>query len=262
MTVDPLGSAHRIQHALDLLRELVARELKVKYERSVLGLGWSLLNPFLQLLLYTFVFGNVLDLKIPHYSSFVFAGLLVWSWFASALQSGAGSISSNRELVRRPGFPVAVLPVLAVASNGISFLLALPVLFLFLLFDGGTFNSSLLALPLLIALQFLLTLGPACLIAASNVRYRDTQHLVGVALMFGFYLTPVFYNRAAIPEAYHLIFAVNPVAALVDAYRAILLQGRWPDLTALFLLLLLSLCMLAVGYRAFERARVRFAEEL
>ena len=228
----------------------------------MLGLGWSLLNPLFQLLIFTFVFGNVLNLNIPHYASFVFAGLLAWSWFSTAMLNSSGAIVSNPEMVRRPGFPIGALPVLTVASSGISFLLALPVLFLFILIDRGSFGVSLLALPLVIALQFLFTLGPACIIAASNVRFRDTQHSVGLAMMFGFYLTPVFYDARSIPSGYHFLFKLNPVAVLIEAYRDILVRTRWPDPASLSLVFVASIVMLAIGYLVFDRTRARFAEEL
>lgn len=250
------------QHAWDLLVELVKRDLKIRYKRSTLGIAWSLLNPFFQLLIFTFIFSHVLPLNIPHYASFVFTGLLAWTWFSSAVLSAPGAIAGNPELVRRPGFPVAALPVLTVASSGIPFLLALPVLFVFILVDKGQFGLSLAALPLLIALEFLIILGATCIIAASHVRFRDTSHLVSLAVMIGFYATPVFYSASAIPKRYHLIYDLNPIAVLFNQYRKILLYNQWPNFTVLFGLLLFGLVLLAMGYLVFEKMRTHFAEEL
>lgn len=253
---------HRLQHAVDLIVELVGRDLKMRYKRSVLGVGWSLLNPFLQLLIFTFVFDNILPLGIPHYASFVFTGLIAWTWFSASLLGAPAAIAGNPELVRRPGFPVGALPVLNVLSNGVPFLLALPVLFVFILVDKGAPGGALAALPLVILVQFVLTLGLSCLIASSHVRFRDTAHLVGLVIMLGFYMTPVFYSAAAIPERYRFIYDLNPVAVLLAAYRSILLENRWPEPAPLLLVLAASAALLAGGYAVFLRTRARFAEDL
>src|SRR5438270_4067970 len=115
-------------HARDLLRELVARYMKLRYKQSVLGIVWSLLNPLLQLLILYFVFGVLLSLKIPHYASFLFTGVLVWNWFSSSLLFATGAIVDNRELIKRPGFPIAILPTVTVTSHLIHFLIAIPAL--------------------------------------------------------------------------------------------------------------------------------------
>ena len=147
-----LGAGRRVAHLRDLLLALVGRDLKVRYKRSVLGMAWSLVNPLAQLLVFVFVFGNVLDLGGPRYAALVFTGVLAWSWFASSITQGAGVIVDNRQLIRRPGFPSAILPVVAVCTNLLHFLLALPVLLVFALVDGSRFGWSLLLLPVAAAL--------------------------------------------------------------------------------------------------------------
>ena len=253
---------HRLQHAVDLVIELVGRDLKIRYKRSVLGVGWSLLNPFVQLLIFTFVFDTILPLGIPHYASFVFAGLIAWTWFSSALTSAPWAIVGSPELVRRPGFPVGALPVLSVLGAGVPFLLALPVLLLFVLVDHGRLGGVLVALPAVILVQFVLTLALVCVIAALHVRFRDTAHLVGLAVLLAFYLTPVFYSAQSIPGRYRLIYDLNPMAVLLKAYRDILIETRWPDFGALALVLTASAGLLAAGYALFLRTRARFAEEI
>ena len=127
----------RLIYMRDLLRELVGRDMKLRYKRSVLGIAWTLLNPLTQLLVFLFVFNLLLPLNIPHYSSFLFAGILVWNWFQGSLNQSTGAIVDNRELLRRPGFSAAILPIVTVTSHLIHFLLALPVLLLFLMLEGG-----------------------------------------------------------------------------------------------------------------------------
>ena len=255
-------SISRISYVRDLLRELIIRDLKIRYKRSYLGIAWSLLNPLSQILIFSFLFTTVLPLQIPHYTAFIFAGLLAWSWFSSALISAPGAIAGNPELVRRPGFPVAVLPVLTVASNGIHYLLALPILLIFTAADGGTLGITLLALPLIMSIQSCFTLGLVFLIAASHVRFRDTQHLVGMVMMLAFYITPVFYHADSIPEEYRILYDANPMAALLTAYREVLIENRWPDAAALLFVCAISGACLAIGYAVFDRVSARFADEL
>lgn len=252
----------RYSQRRDLMRELVVRELKERYKRSVIGIAWSLLNPLAQWLVLSFVFSLVVPVKIAHYSSFVFSGILVWTWFQGSLLGGAMAITGHGSFIRQPGFPVALLPVVVVATNLIHFLLALPVLFGFLWIDGQRPSLVLLALPLVIGLQFLLSLGMVYVIATINVTFRDTQHLLAVALLLFFYLTPVFYDVSAVPEQFRPFYWLNPLTILLDSYRRILLEGSWPQPALLAPLGLVTLLCLWLGHRIFVGASYRFVEEL
>jgi lipopolysaccharide transport system permease protein len=246
----------------DLLRELVARDLKLRYRRSVLGIAWSLLNPLLQLLVLTFVFSFILPLEIENYSLFMFIGLLAWIWLSSSLTAATTSIVDNRSLIRRPGFPAGVLPVVSVTSNLIHFLLSLPVVFLMLLLLGLGIKLTILLLPAIIILQFIFTLSISVFLAVFQVTFRDTHHLVSVFLFLWFYLTPIFYNVALIPEQYRVIYALNPMVHIVVAYRAVLMYGEWPQIMPLMIIGALSILVLFVGHRLLQRASDRFVEEL
>jgi lipopolysaccharide transport system permease protein len=252
----------RLTYVRDLLRELVARDLKLRYKRSVLGIAWSLVTPLSQILIFSFLFNRVLPLNIPNYTAFVFCGVLAWSWFQNSLYAAAGSIVDNRSLVRRPGFPVAVLPAVTVGTNMIQYLLALPVLLVTLLVLGGALGVTALALPLLLGLQFLLTLGLAFLIAAAHVSFRDTQHLLSIGLVLLFYMTPVFYRADLVPPEYQLIYMLNPMAHLLSAYRAILIEGVWPNVLPLAIIALVASVLLLMGYSFFRAASDRFVEEV
>lgn len=254
--------SYSLQHMRDLLRELVVRDMKIRYKRSNLGILWSLANPVAQTLVFTFLFSTVLPLDIPNYTTFLFSGILGWTWFSTSLNLSAGSIVDNPELVRRPGLPVGILPVVTVTSNAIHFLLALPALFLMAILGGAHLGSSLAALPLLIVLQFLLTTGFALLIASSHVSFRDTQHLVGVITMLAFYLTPVFYTAEHVPQEFRYLYDFNPMAILLKAYRTVLIDGVWPEPRPLLSLLLFSVLVLWLGHTVFRRASLRFADQI
>ena len=258
----PQRVLRRVIHARDLVRELVARDMKLRYKRSVLGIVWSLLNPLLQLLVFYFVFGLLLTLNIPHYPSFLFTGVLVWSWFQASLLFATGAIVDNRELIRRPGFPMAILPMVTVTSHLVHFLIAIPILLICVILDVGHVTSAVIALPLVIALQFVLTLSLAYLVATFHVTFRDTQYLLGVLLQLLFFLSPVFYDLTAIPERYRSLLVLNPLVYLIDAYRAILIHGELPSMAALAVLGVSAMGLLAVSYTVFRRASYHFVEEL
>ena len=246
----------------DLLRTLVIRDMKLRYKRSVLGIAWSLFNPLAQLLVFGFVFRYVLPTNIAHYTGFLFIGILAWTWFASALTQATVAIVDNGELIRYPGFPEMILPVVAVTSHLIHFVVALPIVVLVMLVTGVPMTGAVLALPLVILLQFILLLSLAYLVATLHVWFRDTQYLLGITLLLGFFLTPIFYSIATIPEQYRPVFQLNPMLHLITAYRTILLEGKLPTSPALLVVGAVSLALLLLGYRVLVHTSKRFVEEI
>lgn len=254
--------AERFVYLRDLLRELVARDIKIRYKGSMLGVAWSVLNPVIHLVVFYFLFRLVLNLGISRYSSFALSGILAWNWFQASLSQASGSITGNRDLIKWPGFPAVILPAVAVTTNFFDFLLALPILILLLWFDNIYLHPVMLALPIVLVVQFVLTLSLAYLIATANVIFRDTQHLVGVFLRLLFFLTPVFYDSSVVPDRYQAVYRLNPLVHLMDAYRAVLLKGTLPEWPALLVLALLTGGLVYVGLRLFAQMSYRFVEEL
>lgn len=252
----------KIAHFCDLLRELVDRDMKLLYKRSALGIAWTLINPLLQLAVFSFVFRSVIPVNIPQFSSFAFSGLLIWNWSQAALFQATGLITGNLALIRQPNFPTAILPVVTTTTGLIHFLLALPVLIIFLAVDGVRPSPVLFALPLLVVIQFILTVSLAYPLAAINVTFRDTQHTLGVLLQMLFYLTPIFYDLNSVPEKFRSLYQLNPMVPLIEAYRAILLKGMQPDWLMLLILSLVVTALLPIGLGIFRRQSDRFVEEL
>jgi lipopolysaccharide transport system permease protein len=259
---DTADRRRRLQHLLDLAIVLLGREIKVQYKTTTLGVLWGFATPLLQLMVYSFLFRRVIPLDIPDYSLFLFAGLLAWSWFHGSLDQAARSITEQGDLVRQPGFPVMVLPVVSVAIHLVNLLLALPLFLAFVIFTGRPLGITVLLLPLLLPLQFLLILGPAYLVGACNVRFRDTARLTQILLQLLLFLTPVFYATSNVPEGWRFLYRLNPMATLVDAYRDVLLFGRAPDWLSLAIVFALSCALLWIGYHTFERMKNGFVEEI
>jgi len=253
---------HRWLRSRDLLRELIIRDIKLRYRGSLLGVLWTLLNPLAELLVLLFVFGVVLRVDIENFAAYLFTGLLVYGWFQTSVNFAATAIVSNRELVRRPGVPILILPVVTAASNLVHFILSLPILFGLLLASHVPMTAAVLALPVLMLIEFVLILGFAYPVATVNVWFRDTQHVLRIVLQLLFYLTPVFYQAVTVPANLQWWYRINPLAHLVDAYRAILLQGRLPDLGSVLYLSVFSIVLCAAGMVWFDRASHRFADEL
>lgn len=258
-----VGMVATVRYLWDLLLELVMRDIRLRFKRSLLGILWSLVTPLVQLVVLRFVFTTIVPLDIPDFTAFLFIGLIVWAWLQSSLDQAASSIVDHGELVRLSGFPVAILPVATVAANLIELVLALPVLGLFLWDAGGApLSASLLLLPVLLAIQFLLTLSVAYLVAALQVTFRDIKHLLNVALMLGFYLSPVFYEVHQVPPQFALVYTLNPMVHLIGAYRDVLLHGTLPHAGPLLAVAFGSAILLGLSYRLFARTSASFVDEL
>ena len=152
----------------------------MQYKTTALGIVWGFAAPLLQLFVYSFIFRRVITVDIPNYGLFLFAGLLSWSWFHGSLNQASRSITEQGDLVRQPGFPVMVLPIVSVAVHLVNLLLALPLFLVFVAVTGPSIHATVLFLPLLLVLQFLLISGPAYLLGACNVRFRDTARIAQV----------------------------------------------------------------------------------
>lgn len=252
----------RLVHTRDVLRELIARDVKLRYRGSYFGMLWTLLNPIAELAVLLFIFGAVLPLQIPNYAAFLFTGLLVYTWFQSSLFFATVAVVNNRDLIRRPNVPLAVLPIVSVASTLLHFLLSLPVLFVLMAFTGVPFTRALFALPALIAVEFVLILGLSYPLAAVHVWFRDTQYFLKVLLQLLFFMTPVFYESKNIPEPFRALYRFNPMVGIVDGYRDVIIRGVLPPLQTWLTLLGLSTLLLLAGLAAFRRASRNFADEL
>lgn len=247
---------------LDLVVALVARDVTLRYRRSGLGILWSQAGPVVMLAVLTFVFTRVVPLSIPDYAAFVLIGLLAWTWFSGAITAATVSVSDSADLVRRPGFAVALLPLVSVGTHLIQLLLALPVLALATGLSTGRVPVTVVALPAVMAVQALVMLGPAWVLAAANVRYRDVSHLVGVLLLPLFYVTPVFYDAAVAPERLEVLYRLNPLVHLLDAYRDCALHGRWPSAGALLAMAAGGALVGWLGLRTFESQAGTFPDHL
>ncbi len=248
----------------DLVRNLVVRDLKVRYKQSVLGFLWSLLNPLLLMVVFTIVFTLMMpNNQIKAFPAFILSALLPWNWCATSVTSGTTSIVGNANLIKKVYFPRELLPISVVLSNLVNYLLALIVL-LVVLAAYRLFPSWVLVyLPVIVLTQVIFLSGLTLFLSALNVFYRDVEVIVDVAVLAWFFLTPVFYDAGQIfPAAARVIYWVNPMASLVVSYRLIFYNQAPPDLAFLLRMVFTSLIVFVVGWVVFQHLSPRFGEEL
>lgn len=258
-------------HFRELIKNLVIRDLKVRYRNSVLGVLWSLLNPLLMTLVFTIVFTFMLPNNIRSYPVFFMAGFLPWSFFSAAVAGATGSIVGNANLIKKVYFPREMLPLAEVLSNLVHFLVALLVLFGLILAFRVRLTPALLMLPLLILAEVMFVSGMSLLLATANVFYRDTQHILQVILQAWFFLTPIFYPIDVLPKSKVMLGVtvnvqlwlrrLNPLASLVASYQDVLYWGHPTGLD--FFLRTFATCaaILLVGLLVFYRYSRLFGEE-
>jgi len=257
----------------DLVRNLVGRDLKVRYKNSVLGFLWSLLNPLAMMVVFTVVFTIMLPQSaLERFPVFVLCALLPWNFFSSSVMTSIHSVVGNAHLIKKVYFPREVLPLSTVLANLVNFLLALIVLFAMMFALGTPLTRWALLLPVIIFIQLIFTLGLAFFLSTLNVFYRDTAAIMDVAMLAWFFLTPVFYPITIFPhyrtvlglalDIQRLTYILNPMASLIASYRVILYHGAPPALDFLFRTLVTAFAFLVGGYLIFLRYSRVFAEEL
>lgn len=206
-----------------LVIELVRRELKLRYRGTWLGFLWTMLNPLIMMVVYTLVFSAFLRLGIPKFPAFLLCGLLPWMmWFTESVTSGTNCLVNHAGFLKDAVFPSEVLPVVPVAVGMMNYLFSLPLLLLLLLVFHVPLKATLLALPVVMAVQFVFTLGLVYLTATYNVFFRDLSYLVNHLLLALIFLTPIMYDFSVIPARFHWILKLNPLTIIIDSYRNML----------------------------------------
>jgi ABC-type polysaccharide/polyol phosphate export permease len=262
----------------ELLRNLVIRDLKVRYRNSVLGVLWSLGNPLLMTLVFTFVFTVMTSYsRAEKFPVFVLCAILPWNFFSTSIIGSIRSIVDNAQLVGKVYFPRENLPISIVLANLINFLMALVVLFILILFFGIPLTKWALLLPVVIVVQVIFTIGFALIMATANVFYRDTQIIMEVVMLAWFFMTPIFYPVEILPRNYEIwgmtfdvwrwMNILNPMASIIATYRVILYGGDGsggapPEFYFFMRTLLTSLGVLGLGSLIFYRYSRTFAEEV
>lgn len=245
----------------ELLWVLALRDIQVRYKQTALGASWAILRPLLTMLIFTVVFGRFA--KIPSdgipYSIFVFAGLMPWTYFASAVASSGASLVGSANLVSKVYFPRLIVPLSAIGASLVDLLVSAGVLFILMAWYGVGWSANLLAAPFLVLAVTFTALGVGVLLAAITVTYRDVNHLLPFLIQTWLYVTPVIYPSSLVPERLRPLLDLNPMTGLIEAFRSAFL-GRPFDVRSLAISLGISLALFGVGVAYFERVERRFAD--
>ena len=241
----------------DLTWELVHRELRVRYRRSVIGFAWTMLQPLLMMGVMDIAFSTIFRFNIDNYPVYVLAGLLFWNFFSQSIVASMNSLRANSGLIQKLPVPKSVFPLAVVISGVINLLLALLPLLGLLLATGHPLRPALLFLPVSIAIAALFTLGAGLLLAPLAVFFHDIVELIGVILQTLLFLTPIMYPMAIVPPRWHWIIRFNPVRSILEVFRDPIFFGKVPPASHLTVAALLAVALFAVGAFAFSRTSRR-----
>jgi ABC-type polysaccharide/polyol phosphate export permease len=245
----------------ELLRRLVGRNLKIRYQRSALGFLWALLNPLAMIGIMVLVFGLILRMGVEHYWAFLASGYFAWVFTLHSLTTSTYAIKQHAAIARGVAVPADVLVLSEVAARYVEFLveIVLVTIVLAALHHRGV-PASFALLPVLVGIQLLLTVGLALPLAAIAVYFDDMQHALPVALMLLAYISLVFYPLALVPEPYRPFFIANPIAAMLALYHAALYEGRFPSPVHLGAVAAFAVLVFVAGNAVFRRQRALLAE--
>jgi lipopolysaccharide transport system permease protein len=245
----------------ELFWVLTARDLKVRYKQTVLGAGWAIIQPFMTMVVFSIIFGSFA--KMPSdgfpYPVFVYAGLLPWTFFTNALTRAGSSVVGSANLLSKVYFPRIIIPLSSVGAGVIDLSISTMVLLLIMLYYGVGWSLNLLAAPLLLVLVMFMALGVGTLISALNVAYRDVSFLTPYLLQLWMFATPVIYPASLVPERWHWLLYLNPMAGIIEGSRSAFLDKPF-NLLPIGLSFLMAIILFLTGLLYFGKVERRFAD--
>lgn len=253
------GNAIRgLIHYEFLIRQLVERDFKKKYKRSVLGMLWSLLNPLLTMTVQYIVFSRLFRFEIQYYPVYLLSGIIFFSYMSDATSQGIVSIISNASLINKVYLPKYIFPFSRVLSCGVNFLLSLVALYIMIIFTGMHITVNHIFLLYGVVCTFLFTLGATFFLSALMVFFHDIQFLYGVFLQMWTYLTPLFYPEMILPGWVMRIVEFNPMYHFIRFIRIVIIQGVIPELKAWVFCAVFAVVPFLAGYWVFSKLQKRF----
>jgi lipopolysaccharide transport system permease protein len=255
---------HDLWRYRELFYFLAWRDILVRYKQTVIGIVWAVIRPLLTMVVFTVVFGKIAKLPAPEsvpYALLVFAGMLPWQFFATAMSEAGNSLVSNANLISKIYFPRLIVPAGAVITSFVDFLITFVFLAFLMMWYRFVPDWRVLTLPLFILLGFGAAMGFGIWLAALNVEYRDFRYIVPFIVQFGLYVSPVGFSSSVIPEKWRLLYSLNPMVGVIDGFRWALLRGGEPlSVSALLTSIGITTALCWTGVRYFRRTEKTFAD--
>lgn len=258
------------QAFFELIWQLTKRDVVGRYKGSVLGIGWSFVNPLLMLALYTFVFSGIFKAKWPgvqHGSDMMFAvnlfaGLIVINMLAEVAAKSTTLIVSNANYVKRVIFPLEALSIVTVLSAAFHAIISIVLLLAFKLIAGGAVSFSVIAIPIIWIPLLIFSLGLSLILSSLGVFIRDMSMIVNVGISLMLFLSPVFFPASAYPQRWKPILSLNPLVGMIEEMRTVVVSNQWPNVASIIWPALLSIAFTYLAYRLFTKSRRAFADVL
>lgn len=247
----------------EFLKTSVQKDIRGKYKGSFFGVLWSFINPLLQALVYALIFPYIMRMQVDNYLVYLIIGIIVWTFFTNVINSGMLVVQMNAGIIKKVYFPRIILPLSSAVSGVVNFFISCIVILLFCVFSPGVGISwHIILLPLIAFIQLVLSFGISLMLSAINIYIKDTQYIIQFILNLMFYATPIIYSMEIFPEMFRWVILLNPMAGLVDAYRAIFMYHTLPNLSSLLYVCAISLVLLIIGIIVFRKLEKGFAEEV
>jgi len=245
----------------ELLYFLVWRDIKVRYKQTFIGAFWAILQPFFTMVVFTIFFGKIA--KIPSdnvpYPIFSYSGLILWTYFSSAVSNSSNSLVGSSNLISKVYFPRLIVPLSSAISAAVDYFIATSILVLMMFYYGIFPNIQIIYLPIILLLTFLSATGFGLWLSALNVKYRDVRFVLPFFIQLLMFLTPVIYPISFIPEKFKWILYLNPVGGLINAHRALVL-GQEVDYLYLLSSIIISFLLIITGLAYFKKTESFFAD--
>lgn len=247
--------AHR-----ELLYFLTWRDVKIRYKQTILGVAWAVLQPLLTMAIFALFFGRLANIQAPfEYPLFAFSGLVLWTFFASAVTASGNSLVGSAHLITKVYFPRVIVPTAAVAAGLVDLLLSTLTLFGMLAYYGYSLAWQMIFLPFFVVLLTVLAVGVGLWMSALNVRYRDVRYALPFLIQIWMFASPIIYSSTIVPEKWRWVMALNPVTGITEGFRSVLV-GQPLDWFALVIAVAVTLLFLTYAAFDFRRMERSFAD--
>ena len=255
--VKTLKEATEITKYRELLRNLVVRDIKVRYKRSILGFLWVMLNPLLMMLILNMVFSGLFKVSTQNYTAYLLSGIILWSFFAQSTSTAINSFIGNSNLIRKIYLPRAIFPLSVVISAMINLVFSFVPLFIIFFITGTSLSPHIYLLPPVLIMIAMFSFGISLILSTLTVFFHDTKYIYEVLLLAWMYMTPIFYPESIIPEKFSVIFQINPMYYFLTIFRAALYMDILSIPEKLFYGFLFSLTALITGWFFYNRYKDR-----